>query len=322
MEQISKSITDIGDIKADNLTSIYDTFVKILNTVHNVGEDTEANIIKNATANISSLSQSLIDLSNEGAVQSSKTVNVLQEINSALIGIGKNKEGVDNITSSIGNLDKAVEVFSEHTSSTFLAATNSITGAIPGLKESLTAASNIVYKTVNDKQKGIVSSNTRATVAINKTRLAISNFDRVLNTGSQNRVKNIRMITDALRDLNKQGLSVGNNLGHVVALINALNRMEGTNASNLVAVLQALVPAINAAGNAAATNGTIKLEGGGGGYGNVKDIADALATALDGLGGEIKYSDNKKRARIEFVSTGATGGYGKEHYSSEFNSFK
>ena len=214
------------------------------------------------------------------------TVEIFDKMNTSLKKINERVETIDKLKVSIDSLSS-----SEGSASSFSKLSNSITSFFNIFKDpnfgDVSSVTNPIDKifvhiqaavtgegAANAKLKkegGITGLNDKLSDSFLAVRSSLQKFDKALDSGNEKRIKNIKSIAAAVKELNIESSTAKDNLNAIKDILNAIASLTAKSSSG---ELSQVVSSLN----------SISIGGSGGGGGTSKEtIAEAVQYALDGL---------------------------------------
>jgi hypothetical protein len=318
LNTMTSSISSIGGIDASNANTIISTYSELLNKIVALSASGDAESIAKTTELLASANAVLDEIRGNvtdfGSVNMTKglndTVAMFEKMNTSLKTLDENLIAVDNLRTKVEALATG-----EGLESSFNKLTNSVTGFYNILSDpsfgdtsGITSAIDKILVSVNaaitgkgasadiKKAGGLEGLNKKLEKSFFGVRSSLQEFDNVLDSGNAKRVKNIKNIADAIREVNTESETAKENLGVIRDVLQAISNL-GSKAGT--GELQQVVDSLK----------SIAIGGGSGGGSTVSSrtieegVESALRTVLSDVDAEMVFtyktdSTNKQQTQI------------------------
>ena len=284
---MTNSISSIGDIDATNANGIITAYTLLLDKLISLSSTGDLSAISDAGTVLGTIRTNLESLGSNTVVKNmNSTVEIFDKMNTSLKKINERVETIDKLKVSIDSLSS-----SEGSASSFSKLSNSITSFFNIFKDpnfgDVSSVTNPIDKifvhiqaavtgegAANAKLKkegGITGLNDKLSDSFLAVRSSLQKFDKALDSGNEKRIKNIKSIAAAVKELNIESSTAKDNLNAIKDILNAIASLTAKSSSG---ELSQVVSSLN----------SISIGGSGGGGGTSKEtIAEAVQYALDGL---------------------------------------
>ena len=284
---MTNSISSIGDIDATNVNGIITAYTLLLNKLISLSSTGDLSAISDAGTVLGTIRTNLESLGSNTVVKNmNSTVEIFDKMNTSLKKINERVETIDKLKVSIDSLSS-----SEGSASSFSKLSNSITSFFNIFKDpnfgdvsSITNPIDKIFVHIQaavtgegaanaklKKEGGITGLNDKLSDSFLTVRSSLQKFDKALDSGNEKRIKNIKSIAAAVKELNIESLTAKDNLNAIKDILNAIASLTAKSSSG---ELSQVVSSLN----------SISIGGSGGGGGTSKEtIAEAVQYALDGL---------------------------------------
>jgi hypothetical protein len=289
MNGMSGAIAGIGDVDATNANNVIEAYSALLAKVLSLSTTGEIVSLKDSNASLSELRTNISALGNKNiTVGLNNTVDVFNKMNTSLKNVKESVDVIDKLKTSIDTLsssegpDSSFDKLSNSVSSFFnifkdpnfgdvSMATSAIDKILSHIGAAVTGKGSDVPVHIK-KAGGIEGLNNKMSDSFLTVKSSLHKFDAALDSGNEKRIKNIKSIAAAVKELNDESTNARDNL---TAIKDVLNAIAALSAKSSNGELGQVVNSLN----------SISIGGGsGGGGGTSKNtIISAVQEALDGL---------------------------------------
>jgi hypothetical protein len=289
MNGMSGAIAGIGDVDATNANNVIEAYSALLAKVLSLSTTGEIVSLKDSNASLSELRTNISALGNKNiTVGLNNTVDVFNKMNTSLKNVKESVDVIDKLKTSIDTLsssegpDSSFDKLSNSVSSFFnifkdpnfgdvSIATSAIDKILSHIGAAVTGKGSDVPVHIK-KAGGIEGLNNKMSDSFLTVKSSLHKFDAALDSGNEKRIKNIKSIAAAVKELNDESTNARDNL---TAIKDVLNAIAALSAKSSNGELGQVVNSLN----------SISIGGGsGGGGGTSKNtIISAVQEALDGL---------------------------------------
>ena len=293
MNGMTNSIAGIGDVDATNANSVVEAYSALLTKVMSLSTTGEITSLKDSNTSLSELKTNISGLGSKNIADGmNKTIEVFNSMNTSLKNVKDSIDVIDKLKTSIDSLsssegpDSSFDKLSNSISSFFnifkdpnfgdvSMATDAIDKILSHIGAAVTGKDSKGYRVPAHIKKagGIVGLNKNMSNSFLIVKSSLNKFDAALDSGNEKRIKNIKSIAAAVKELNDESANARDNLRAIKDVLNAISAL---NASSSSGELSRVVNSLN----------SISIGGGGsgGGGGTSKGtILDAVQDAIDGL---------------------------------------
>ena len=292
LNSMTNSISSIGEIDATNANNIITAYTLLLNKLISLSSTGDLSAISDAGTVLGTIKTNLESLGSVTVVNNmNSTVEIFDKMNTSLKKINESIETIDKLKLSIDSLST-----SEGPDSSFSKLSNSITSFFNIFKDPNFGDVSVVTNAIDKifvhiqaavtgngvknaelkKSGGITGLNDKMSDSFLKVRSSLQEFDKALDSGNEKRIKNIKSIADAVKELNTESLTAKDNLNTIKDILTAIASLTSQSTSG---ELGKVVNSLNSISiGKSGGSGT-----GGGGGTSIEDITEAVQTALDGL---------------------------------------
>ena len=290
---MTNSIAGIGDVDATNANSVVEAYSALLTKVMSLSTTGEITSLKDSNTSLSELKTNISGLGSKNIADGmNKTIEVFNSMNTSLKNVKDSIDVIDKLKTSIDSLsssegpDSSFNKLSNSISSFFnifkdpnfgdvSMATDAIDKILSHIGAAVTGKDSKGYRVPAHIKKagGIVGLNKNMSNSFLIVKSSLNKFDAALDSGNEKRIKNIKSIAAAVKELNDESANARDNLRAIKDVLNAISAL---NASSSSGELSRVVNSLN----------SISIGGGGsgGGGGTSKGtILDAVQDAIDGL---------------------------------------
>jgi hypothetical protein len=290
MNGMSGAIAGIGDVDATNANNVIEAYSALLAKVLSLSTTGEIVSLKDSNASLSELRTNISALGNKNiTVGLNNTVDVFNKMNTSLKNVKESVDVIDKLKTSIDTLsssegpDSSFDKLSNSVSSFFnifkdpnfgdvSMATSAIDKILSHIGAAVTGKGSDVPAHIK-KAGGIEGLNNKMSDSFLTVKSSLHKFDAALDSGNEKRIKNIKSIAAAVKELNDESTNARDNL---TAIKDVLNAIAALSAKSSNGELSQVVNSLN----------SISIGGGGsgGGGGTSKNtIVSAVQEALDGM---------------------------------------
>ena len=258
---VNKVATLIGSSVTLLVTKLGSAFDSQKETLNNISSNQQAivDILNGMTNSISSIGE--VDAKNANDVISAYTSLLNKLISLPSTG---DLSAISDVGTVIGTTITSLESLGSTIDNVFVHIQSAVTG---------NGAKNAELK----KEGGIAGLNNKMADSFLTVRSSLQTFDKALDSGNEKRIKNIKSIADAVKELNAESLTAKDNLNTIKDILTAISSLTSQSTSG---ELSKVVNSLN----------SISIGRSGGSAGSVvaggtskEDITEAVQTALDGL---------------------------------------
>ena len=244
MNGMSNAIAGIADVDATNANNVIEAYSTLLTKVLSLSTTGEITSLKDSNEALSELKTNISALGSKNITDGlNNTVDVFNKMNTSLNNIKESADIIDNLLSHIST---------------------AVTGNGPDVPANI------------KKVGGIEGLNNKMSDSFLTVKSSLHKFDTALDSGNEKRIKNIKSIAAAVKELNDESANARDNLTAIKEVLNAIATLSAKSSSG---ELGQVVNSLNSI--------SIGRGGGygyGGGSGTSKDtIVSAVQEALDGL---------------------------------------
>lgn len=244
MNGMSNAIAGIADVDATNANNVIEAYSTLLTKVLSLSTTGEITSLKDSNEALSELKTNISALGSKNITDGlNNTVDIFNKMNTSLNNIKESADIIDNLLSHISS---------------------AVTGNGPDVPANI------------KKVGGIEGLNSKMSDSFLTVKSSLDKFDTALDSGNEKRIKNIKSIADAVKELNDESANARDNLTAIKEVLNAIATLSAKSSSG---ELGQVVNSLNSI--------SIGRGGGygyGGGSGTSKDtIVSAVQEALDGL---------------------------------------
>ena len=313
MNGMSNAISDIADVDSTNANKVIEAYSTLLDKVLSLSTTGQITSLKDSNTSLSELRTNISNLGNKNiTVGLNSTVDVFNKMNTSLKNVKESVDVIDKLKSSIDTLssskgpDSSFDKLSNSVSSFFnifkdpnfgdvSMATSAIDKILSHISAAVTGKGHNVPAHIK-KARGIEGLNNKMSDSFLTVKSSLHKFDAALDSGNEKRIKNIKSIAAAVKELNDESTNARDNLTAIKDVLNAIARL---NAKSSNGELRQLVNSLD----------SISIGGGGYGYGggggtSKGTIINAVQEALDGLqlNGKIPVASSidKAKNKIEY----------------------
>ena len=242
MNGMSNAIAGIADVDATNANNVIEAYSTLLTKVLSLSTTGEMVSLKNSNELLSELKTNISALGSKNITDGlNNTVDLFNKMNTSLNNIKESADIIDNLLSHIST---------------------AVTGNGPDVPANI------------KKVGGIEGLNNKMSDSFLTVKSSLHKFDTALESGNEKRIKNIKSIAAAVKELNDESANARDNLTAIKEVLNAIATLSAKSSSG---ELGQVVNSLN----------SISIGRGGsygGGSGTSKDtIVSAVQEALDGL---------------------------------------
>ena len=242
MNGMSNAIAGIADVDATNANNVIEAYSTLLTKVLSLSTTGEITSLKDSNEALSELKTNISALGSKNITDSlNNTVDLFNKMNTSLNNIKESADIIDNLLSHIST---------------------AVTGNGPDVPANI------------KKVGGIEGLNNKMSDSFLTVKSSLHKFDTALDSGNEKRIKNIKSIAAAVKELNDESANARDNLTAIKEVLNAIATLSAKSSSG---ELGQVVNSLN----------SISIGRGGnygGGSGTSKDtIVSAVQEALDGL---------------------------------------
>ena len=244
MNGMSNAIAGIADVDATNANNVIEAYSTLLTKVLSLSTTGEITSLKDSNEALSELKTNISALGSKNITDGlNNTVDLFNKMNTSLNNIKESADIIDNLLSHINA---------------------AVTGNGPDVPANI------------KKVGGIEGLNNKMSDSFLTVKSSLDKFDTALDSGNEKRIKNIKSIADAVKELNDESANARDNLTAIKEVLNAIATLSAKSSNG---ELSQVVNSLNSI--------SIGRGGGygyGGGSGTSKDtIVSAVQEALDGL---------------------------------------
>ena len=244
MNGMSNAIAGIADVDATNANKVIEAYSTLLTKVMSLSTTGETASLKNSNELLSELKTNISALGSKNITDGlNNTVDLFNKMNTSLNNVKESADIIDNLLSHINA---------------------AVTGNGPDVPANI------------KKAGGIEGLNNKMSDSFLTVKSSLHKFDTALESGNEKRIKNIKSIAAAVKELNDESANARDNLTAIKEVLNAIATLSAKSSSG---ELGQVVNSLNSI--------SIGRGGGygyGGGSGTSKDtIVSAVQEALDGL---------------------------------------
>ena len=242
MNGMSNAIAGIADVDATNANNVIEAYSTLLTKVLSLSTTGEITSLKDSNEALSALKTNISALGSKNITDGlNNTVDVFNKMNTSLNNIKESADIIDNLLSHISS---------------------AVTGNGPDVPANI------------KKVGGIEGLNNKMSDSFLTVKSSLHKFDTALDSGNEKRIKNIKSIAAAVKELNDESANAKDNLTAIKEVLNAIATLSAKSSNG---ELGQVVNSLNSI--------SIGRGGGyGGGSGTSKDtIVSAVQEALDGL---------------------------------------
>ena len=244
MNGMSNAIAGIADVDATNANKVIEAYSTLLTKVMSLSTTGETASLKNSNELLSELKTNISALGSKNITDGlNNTVDLFNKMNTSLNNVKESADIIDNLLSHINA---------------------AVTGNGPDVPVNI------------KKAGGIEGLNNKMSDSFLTVKSSLHKFDTALESGNEKRIKNIKSIAAAVKELNDESANARDNLTAIKEVLNAIATLSAKSSSG---ELGQVVNSLNSI--------SIGRGGGygyGGGSGTSKDtIVSAVQEALDGL---------------------------------------
>ena len=242
MNGMSNAIAGIADVDATNANNVIEAYSTLLTKVLSLSTTGEMVSLKNSNELLSELKTNISALGSKNITDGlNNTVDLFNKMNTSLNNVKESADIIDNLLSHINA---------------------AVTGNGPDVPANI------------KKAGGIEGLNNKMSDSFLTVKSSLHKFDTALESGNEKRIKNIKSIAAAVKELNDESANARDNLTAIKEVLNAIATLSAKSSSG---ELGQVVNSLNSI--------SIGRGGGyGGGSGTSKDtIVSAVQEALDGL---------------------------------------
>ena len=242
MNGMSNAIAGIADVDATNANNVIEAYSTLLTKVLSLSTTGEITSLKDSNEALSELKTNISALGSKNITDGlNNTVDLFNKMNTSLNNIKESADIIDNLLSHIST---------------------AVTGNGPDVPANI------------KKVGGIEGLNNKMSDSFLTVKSSLHKFDTALDSGNEKRIKNIKSIAAAVKELNDESANARDNLTAIKEVLNAIATLSAKSSSG---ELGQVVNSLNSI--------SIGRGGGyGGGSGTSKDtIVSAVQEALDGL---------------------------------------
>lgn len=244
MNGMSNAIAGIADVDATNANNVIEAYSTLLTKVLSLSTTGEITSLKDSNEALSELKTNISALGSKNITDGlNNTVDLFNKMNTSLNNIKESADIIDNLLSHISA---------------------AVTGNGPDVPANI------------KKVGGIEGLNNKMSDSFLTVKSSLDKFDTALDSGNEKRIKNIKSIADAVKELNDESANARDNLTAIKEVLNAIATLSAKSSNG---ELSQVVNSLNSI--------SIGRGGGygyGGGSGTSKDtIVSAVQEALDGL---------------------------------------
>ena len=244
MNGMSNAIAGIADVDATNANNVIEAYSTLLTKVLSLSTTGEITSLKDSNEALSELKTNISALGSKNITDGlNNTVDLFNKMNTSLNNIKESADIIDNLLSHIST---------------------AVTGNGPDVPANI------------KKVGGIEGLNNKMSDSFLTVKSSLDKFDTALDSGNEKRIKNIKSIADAVKELNDESANARDNLTAIKEVLNAIATLSAKSSNG---ELSQVVNSLNSI--------SIGRGGGygyGGGSGTSKDtIVSAVQEALDGL---------------------------------------
>ena len=242
MNGMSNAIAGIADVDATNANNVIEAYSTLLTKVLSLSTTGEMVSLKNSNELLSELKTNISALGSKNITDGlNNTVDLFNKMNTSLNNVKESADIIDNLLSHINA---------------------AVTGNGPDVPANI------------KKAGGIEGLNNKMSDSFLTVKSSLHKFDTALESGNEKRIKNIKSIAAAVKELNDESANARDNLTAIKEVLNAIATLSAKSSSG---ELGQVVNSLN----------SISIGRGGsygGGSGTSKDtIVSAVQEALDGL---------------------------------------
>ena len=242
MNGMSNAIAGIADVDATNANNVIEAYSTLLTKVLSLSTTGEITSLKDSNEALSELKTNISALGSKNITDGlNNTVDLFNKMNTSLNNIKESADIIDNLLSHIST---------------------AVTGNGPDVPANI------------KKVGGIEGLNNKMSDSFLTVKSSLHKFDTALDSGNEKRIKNIKSIAAAVKELNDESANARDNLTAIKEVLNAIATLSAKSSSG---ELGQVVNSLN----------SISIGRGGnygGGSGTSKDtIVSAVQEALDGL---------------------------------------
>lgn len=293
MNNMSSAISGIGDVDATNANNVIEAYSILLAKVLSLSTTGEITSLKDSNESLSELRTNISTLGNKNiTIGLNNTVEVFNKMNASLKNVKESVDVIDKLKASIDTLSSSkgtdssfdklynsvssfFNIFKDPNFGDVSMATSAIDKILSHISAAVTGKGTHVPTHIK-KAGGIEGLNNKMSDSFLTVKSSLHKFDAALDSGNEKRIKNIKSIAAAVKELNDESTNARDNLKEIKDVLNAISALSSKSSNG---ELRKVVDSLN----------SISIGGGGygGGYGgggtSKITIVSAIQDAIDGL---------------------------------------
>ena len=293
MNSMSSAISGIGDVDATNANNVIEAYSILLAKVLSLSTTGEIASLKDSNASLSELKTNISTLGNKNiTIGLNNTVDVFNKMNASLKNVKEGVDVIDKLKASIDTLSSSkgpdssfdklynsvssfFNIFKDPNFGDVSMATSAINKILSHISAAVTGKGPNVPTHIKNA-RGIEGLNNKMSNSFLTVKSSLHKFDAALDSGNEKRIKNIKSIAAAVKELNDESTNARDNLKEIKDVLNAIGALSSKSSNG---ELRKVVDSLN----------SISIGGGGygGGYGgggtSKITIVSAIQEAIDGL---------------------------------------